>query len=64
MYMQSQWPSTQPSTTWFSKSVIPATGTATLIRSSIAAIHQLYAPPPLRPVTPMRSGSTSGRVCK
>ena len=41
---------------------MPATGTATLMRSSSAAIHQLYAPPPQRPVTPSFVASTSGRV--
>ena len=41
---------------------MPATGAATLIRSSSAATHQLYAPPPDRPVMPKRFVSTSGRV--
>jgi hypothetical protein len=45
--MQSQCPSTTPSTTWLRKSVIPATGTAAFTRSSSAATHQLYAPPPV-----------------
>ena len=40
------------------------TGTATLTRSSAAAIQKVAAPPPEMPVTPMRSGSTSGRVSR
>ena len=39
--MQSQWPSMQPSTTWFRKSVMPATGAATFTRSSSAATVQV-----------------------
>ena len=62
--MQSQWPSTQPSMIWFRMSVTPAVGALALMRSSMAVIHQEYAPPPLRPVTPKRALSTSGRVSR
>ena len=43
---------------------MPATGAETLMRSSNTLIHQLYAPPPLRPVTPNRFLSTKSRVSK
>ncbi len=41
---------------------MPLTGTATFTRSSAAATQKVAAPPPLIPVTAMRSGSTSGRL--
>ena len=41
--------------------LMPMTGATTLIRGSTAAVNQLIAAPPDRPVMPMRSESTSGR---
>ena len=46
------------------KSAIPLTGTATFTRSSAAETQNVDAPPPLMPVTPIRSGSTSVRLTR
>ena len=43
---------------------MPLTGTAQATRSSAAAIQNVVAPPPEMPVTPIRSGSTSGRLTR
>ena len=41
---------------------VEQTGAAAWTRSSTAASYHVIAPPPEIPVTPMRRGSTSGRV--
>ena len=41
---------------------MPLIGTAHATRSSAAAIQNVAAPPPEIPVTPIRAGSTSGRL--
>ena len=49
--MQSQWPLITRLETYDGRSAMPLTGTATLTRSSAAAIQNVAAPPPLMPVT-------------